>query len=88
MSGIGKPDYVIGGSHPIFGSKPVAVQFGQCGVSGIEIQLPFKVLTEFQNLTKQTGEIFHSSLQQQQQMYLLFNSVNLFNNNTLRYKVH
>jgi hypothetical protein len=25
---------------------------------------------------------------QQQQMYLLFNSVNLFNNNTLRYKVH
>ena len=65
MSGYGKPVLRVTGSHPVFGSQPLAVQYGQCGVSGLEIQLPFEVLTKNQNLTKNSGNyknVKHQSL--------------------------
>ena len=56
MSGYtGNPDFRISTSDPMFGSKPVALQFGQCGVQGLEVRVPFEVLTRGQNLSQQTG---------------------------------
>ena len=63
MSGLaGGPDFRIDGSDPIFGSKPFAVQFGQCGVQGLEVRIPFDVLTQNQNLSRQTGALISAVL--------------------------
>lgn len=45
-------DFEITGSHPIFGSnRPWALQFGECGVSGQGVKIPYHVLTESKNLS-------------------------------------
>lgn len=45
---------VTGHRHPTFGSRPVAAQFGQCGVPGLYLQLPHLALTTNQTLSSET----------------------------------
>ena len=49
-------DFVVSGSNPIFGAKPLARQFGSCGVTGLGVDLPFEILTESQNVSAEIGE--------------------------------
>ena len=51
-----QPDFVIGGDHPIFGAeRPIALQYGQCGESGLGIRVPHKLLSQG-NLTDFTSK--------------------------------
>ena len=56
MSGFGKPDFRVTGAHPLFGTQPLALQYGQCGVPGLEVQLPFEILTNNQNMSRKSGK--------------------------------
>jgi hypothetical protein len=54
-------DFTVTSSHPIFGdSQPLAIQYGQCGESGLGIRIPFGLLT--QNLTEFTSKFFGGRL--------------------------
>ena len=57
LSGVNRPDFVVSGDSPIFGEHPsVNEQFGQCGSRGKSgVNIPFKVLTQSLNVTKDSG---------------------------------
>ena len=42
--------------HPIFGSQPHAEQFGQCGVAGEQLTLPYTLLTDNVRVTQQNSK--------------------------------
>ena len=50
----GQSDVVITERHPIFGIRPWASQYGQCGVQGLNIALPYPALTNNQTLDQTT----------------------------------
>ena len=53
-----QPDFKVTAEHPLFGAtKPLTIQFGQCGTMGRGIQLPYPLLAST-NLTESTSELF------------------------------
>ena len=42
--------------HPIFGSQPHAEQYGQCGVAGEQLTLPYTLLTDNVRVTQQSSK--------------------------------
>jgi len=39
-------DIVVEAAHPIFGADPWTEQFGQCGVQGQKMRLPYPILVD------------------------------------------
>ena len=51
-----RPDFVVSNEHPLFGdSRPMAMQYGQCGQSGLGIRIPHGLLNRG-NLTDFTSK--------------------------------
>ena len=50
----GQSDVLVTERHPIFGIRPWTSQYGQCGVQGLEIALPYPALTNNQTLDGST----------------------------------
>ena len=44
--------------HPIFGAQPWARQFGQCGVPGLDIHLPYPILVDDIRTSQETRKNF------------------------------
>ena len=42
--------------HPIFGSQPHAEQYGQCGIPGRQLTLPYTLLTDNVRVTPQNSK--------------------------------
>lgn len=49
-------DFTVQGQDPLFGPRPMARQFGSCGQAGLGVNLPFEILTESQNVSKEIGK--------------------------------
>eukprot|EP00095_Tigriopus_kingsejongensis_P010323 maker-scaffold187_size272365-snap-gene-1.30 protein:Tk10323 transcript:maker-scaffold187_size272365-snap-gene-1.30-mRNA-1 annotation:"hypothetical protein DAPPUDRAFT_253437" len=45
-------DIQVTEQHPIFGTRPWATQFGQCGAQGLNIELPYPSLTQNQTVDR------------------------------------
>ena len=39
-------DFYVDSPHPLFGAEPWTQQFGQCGISGLNIRLPFPLIVD------------------------------------------
>ena len=53
----GQTDFLVTESHPIFGDqKPITLQYGQCGQTGLGIRIPHQILSQSTNLTEKTSE--------------------------------
>ena len=51
-------DFLVTNGHPIFGDqKPITLQYGQCGQTGLGIRIPHQLLSQSQNLTQKTSKI-------------------------------
>ena len=51
-------NFAIESPHPIFGNQPFARQFGQCGVPGRGVQIPYTILTDQMRLDQETRKYF------------------------------
>ncbi len=54
-------DFTVDNSHPIFGTDPRVDQFGQCGIGGSGIHLPYSILTDEVRITEKSREFLHLS---------------------------
>ncbi len=45
-------------SHPIYGSQPWAQQFGQCGVPGLNLRLPYPILIDEFRVSTESSKNF------------------------------
>ena len=52
----GDPNILVESPHPIFGSQPHADQFGQCGVPGLQLRVPYTLLTDNVRVTAQNSK--------------------------------
>ena len=74
LSGVNQADFIVGGDDPIFGAHPsVNEQFGQCGTGGKSgINIPYKVLTQSLNVTKESGMQITQYTRSKTSAYLFF----------------
>ena len=50
------PDFLVTSDHPVFGAnRPISLQYGQCGQSGLGIRIPHALLSSG-NLTEFTSK--------------------------------
>ena len=50
------PDFLVTSDHPVFGAnRPISLQYGQCGQSGLGIRIPHAILSSG-NLTEFTSK--------------------------------
>ena len=52
-----KSDFKVESPHPIYGSQPWAEQYGQCGVPGLSVQLPYPLLVDQIRIDTETRKI-------------------------------
>ena len=54
------PDFKVDSPHPLYGTEPWTQQYGQCGVSGLNIRLPFPMIVEEPRISVQNRELISS----------------------------
>ena len=54
------PDFKVDSPHPLYGTEPWTQQYGQCGVSGLNIRLPFPLIVEEPRISVQNRELITS----------------------------
>ena len=45
---------------PVFGGSPYPLQYGGCGVPGLQVRLPLDSLVQGENISSQLGENIHN----------------------------
>jgi hypothetical protein len=49
-------DFVVDSPHPIYGAEPWAQQYGQCGVGGLSIKVPYSLLLDESRISAKSSK--------------------------------